>query len=146
MPGTGEEDSVTGTLKHVKSSVAQSGGIVLRLSYISRRRLIPETRVRSPVATYLLTFLNLPVSSLAPDSNSNPVTLPTSEESSWHWASDYLKNYERLFFSHTYKHFPLNPEVLFKMPAPSSALFLSLSLSLSLSFSLQQFTPVMLFS
>ena len=32
MPSAGEEDSVTGTLKHVKSSVARSGGIVLRLS------------------------------------------------------------------------------------------------------------------
>ena len=42
-----------------------------------RRRLIPETRVRFPVATHLLTSLNLPVSSLAPDSNWIPVT-PTS--------------------------------------------------------------------
>ena len=40
-----------------------------------RRRLIPETRVRSPVATHLLTSLNLSVSSLAPDSNWIPVTL-----------------------------------------------------------------------
>ena len=32
MPSAGEEDSVTGTLKHVKSSVARSGGIVLRWS------------------------------------------------------------------------------------------------------------------
>ena len=32
MPSAGEEDSVTGTLKHVKSSVARSGGIVLRRS------------------------------------------------------------------------------------------------------------------
>ena len=32
MPSAGEEDSVTGTLKHVKSSVARSGGIVLSLS------------------------------------------------------------------------------------------------------------------
>ena len=40
-----------------------------------RRKLIPETRVRSPVATHLLTSLNLPVSSLAPDSNWIPVTL-----------------------------------------------------------------------
>ena len=39
-----------------------------------RRRLIPETRVRSPVATHLLTSLNLPVSSLALDSNWIPVT------------------------------------------------------------------------
>ena len=39
-----------------------------------RRRLIPETRVRSPVATHLLTSLNLPVSSLATDSNWIPVT------------------------------------------------------------------------
>ena len=29
MPSAGEEDSVAGTLKHVKSSVARSGGIVL---------------------------------------------------------------------------------------------------------------------
>ena len=35
---------------------------------------IPETRVGSPVATHLLTYLNLPVSSLAPDSNWIPVT------------------------------------------------------------------------
>ena len=40
-----------------------------------RRRLNPETRVRSLVATHLLTSLNLPVSSLAPDSNWIPVTL-----------------------------------------------------------------------
>ena len=32
MPSAGEEDCVTGTLKHVKSSVAQAGGIVLRWS------------------------------------------------------------------------------------------------------------------
>ena len=32
MPSAGEEDSVTGTLKHVKSSVARTGGIVLRWS------------------------------------------------------------------------------------------------------------------
>ena len=32
MPNVGEEDSVTGTLKHVKSSVARTGGIVLRWS------------------------------------------------------------------------------------------------------------------
>ena len=32
MPSAGEEDSVTGTLKHVKSFVARSGGIVLRWS------------------------------------------------------------------------------------------------------------------
>ena len=32
MLSAGEEDSVTGTLKHVKSSVARSGGIVLRWS------------------------------------------------------------------------------------------------------------------
>ena len=32
MPSAGEEDSVRGTLKHVKSSVARSGGIVLRCS------------------------------------------------------------------------------------------------------------------
>ena len=32
MPSAGEEDSVTGTLKHVKISVAGSGGIVLRWS------------------------------------------------------------------------------------------------------------------
>ena len=34
MPSAGEEDSVTGTLKHVKSSVARSGGrgTVLRWS------------------------------------------------------------------------------------------------------------------
>ena len=37
--------------------------------------LIPETRVRFPVATHLLTSLNLLVFSLAPDSNSNPATL-----------------------------------------------------------------------
>ena len=37
-------------------------------------RLIPETRVRSSVATHLLTSLNLPTSSLVPDSNRNPVT------------------------------------------------------------------------
>ena len=42
--------------------MARSGGIVLRWS-IWHRRLIPETRVRSPVATHLLTSLNLPVSS-----------------------------------------------------------------------------------
>ena len=29
MPSAGEEDSVTGTLKHIKSSVARCGGIVL---------------------------------------------------------------------------------------------------------------------
>ena len=40
-----------------------------------RRRPIPETWVRSPVATHLMTSLNLPVSSLAPDSNWIPVTL-----------------------------------------------------------------------
>ena len=40
-----------------------------------RRRPIPETRVRSSVATHLLASLNLPVSSLAPDSNWIPVTL-----------------------------------------------------------------------
>ena len=39
------------------------------------RWLIPETRVRFPVAAHLLTPLNLPVSSLAPDSTSNPVTI-----------------------------------------------------------------------
>ena len=32
MPSFEEEDSVTGTLKHIESSVAQSGGIVLRWS------------------------------------------------------------------------------------------------------------------
>ena len=32
MPSAGEEDSVTGTLKHVKSSVTRTGGIVLRWS------------------------------------------------------------------------------------------------------------------
>ena len=32
MPSAGEEDSATGTLKHVKSSVARSGGIVLQWS------------------------------------------------------------------------------------------------------------------
>ena len=32
MPSAGEDDSVTGTLKHVKSSVARTGGIVLRWS------------------------------------------------------------------------------------------------------------------
>ena len=32
MLSAGEEDSVTGTLKHVKSSVARTGGIVLRWS------------------------------------------------------------------------------------------------------------------
>ena len=32
MPSAGEEDSVTGTLKHVKSFVARSGGIVPRWS------------------------------------------------------------------------------------------------------------------
>ena len=36
--------------------------------------MAPETRVRSSVATHLLTSLNLPVSSLAPDSNRIPVT------------------------------------------------------------------------
>ena len=30
MPSAGEEESVTGTLQHVKSSVARSGGVVLR--------------------------------------------------------------------------------------------------------------------
>ena len=40
-----------------------------------RRRPISETRVRSSVATHLLTSLNLPVSSLAPDSNRIPITL-----------------------------------------------------------------------
>ena len=29
MPSAGEEERVTGTLKHVKSSVARSGGIML---------------------------------------------------------------------------------------------------------------------
>ena len=32
MPSAGEEGSVTGTLKHVRSSVARTGGIVLRWS------------------------------------------------------------------------------------------------------------------
>ena len=32
MPSAGEVDSVTGTLKHVQSSVARTGGIVLRWS------------------------------------------------------------------------------------------------------------------
>ena len=32
MPGAGEEGSVTGTMKHVKSSVARTGSIVLRWS------------------------------------------------------------------------------------------------------------------
>ena len=32
MPSAGEEDSVTGNLNHVKSSVARTGGIVLRWS------------------------------------------------------------------------------------------------------------------
>ena len=32
MPSAGEEDSVTGTLKRVKSSAARSGGIVPRWS------------------------------------------------------------------------------------------------------------------
>ena len=40
-----------------------------------RRRLTPETRVRSPVATHLLASLNLPVASLAHESTWNPVTL-----------------------------------------------------------------------
>ena len=84
MPSAGEEDSVTGTLKHVKSSVVRSGGIVLRWSScysIWRRRLIPETRVRSPVATYLLTSLNLPVSYVAPESNWIPVYTISADQS-----------------------------------------------------------------
>ena len=43
-----------------------------------RRR--PQTRVRSSIATHLLTSLNLPVSSLAPDSNWIPVTLVACAE------------------------------------------------------------------
>ena len=75
MPSAGEEDSVTGTLKNVKSSVAWSGGVVLRWSSgYGTKRLIPETRVRSPFATHLLPSLNLPVSYLAPDFNWIPVT------------------------------------------------------------------------
>ena len=80
MPSAGEEDSVTGTLKHVKNSVARTGGIELRWS----SGLIPETRVRSSVATHLLTSLNLPVSSLAPDSNWIPVTQAVQESSIVH--------------------------------------------------------------
>ena len=38
---------------------------------------MPETRVRSPVTTHLLTSPNLPVSSLAPDSNWNPSSCQT---------------------------------------------------------------------
>ena len=41
MPSAGEEDSVTGTLKHVKSSVARSGGIVLRWSSAGGQFLRP---------------------------------------------------------------------------------------------------------
>ena len=69
-------DSVTGTLKHVKKlcvAVRWYRDAVVKRSW--RRRLILETWVRSPVATHLLTFLNLPVSSLAPDSTWNPVTV-----------------------------------------------------------------------
>ena len=46
-----------------------------RAAVVERRRPIPETRVRSRVATHLLTSLNLPVSSLAPDSSWIPATL-----------------------------------------------------------------------
>ena len=63
MPSAGEEDGVTGTLEHVKSSVARTGGMAQEA----------ETQVRSSVVTHLLTSLNLPVSSLAPDSTWNPV-------------------------------------------------------------------------
>ena len=77
MPSAGEEDrlSVTGTLKHVKSSVAPSGGIVLRWSsgYGAGGQFL-RPGVRSPVATHFLTSLNRPVSSLAPDSNWISVT------------------------------------------------------------------------
>ena len=85
-PSTGEEDSVTETLKHVKSSVARSGGIVLRLIVwrLWRRRLVPEIiRVRSPVVTHLLTSLNLLVSSLAQDSNWNHVTGDVTVTAKW---------------------------------------------------------------
>ena len=44
-----------------------------------RRRLIPETQAQSPVATHLSTSLNLPVSSLAPDSNWIPITVSKLE-------------------------------------------------------------------
>ena len=77
MPSAGEEDSVTGTLKHVKKlcdAVQWFRAVVVYRLW--RRRLIPEARVRSPVATHLLTSLNLLVSSLAPDFNWNPVTGP----------------------------------------------------------------------
>ena len=68
---------VTGTLEHVKSSVARSGGIVLRWS--GGCGAGGETRVRSPVATHLLTSLNLPVSSLAPNSDWIPVILAAED-------------------------------------------------------------------
>ena len=41
MPSAGEEDSVTGTLKHVQSPVARSGGIVLRWSSAGGQILRP---------------------------------------------------------------------------------------------------------
>ena len=54
MPSAEEEDSVTGTLKHAESPFGAvrwyRAAVVWRLW---RRRLIPETRVRSPVATHL---------------------------------------------------------------------------------------------
>ena len=76
MLSAGEEDSVTGTLKHVKSSVARSGGIVLWWSsgYGAGGQFL-RPGFDPPVATHLLTSLNLPVSSLAPDSDWIPVTL-----------------------------------------------------------------------
>ena len=64
MPSAGEEDSVTGTpkSKHVKSSVERSGGIVPAHACGGLAVMAQEARVRSPVATHLLTSLNLPVS------------------------------------------------------------------------------------
>ena len=50
------------------------------VKWLWRRRLIPETRVRSPVATHLSTSMNPPVSSLAPDFNSIPVTAIASRK------------------------------------------------------------------
>ena len=72
----GEEDSVTGTPKHVKSSVARSSDLVLRWSggYGAEGYFL-RPGFDSPVATQFLQFLNLPVSSLVPETNWNPDTL-----------------------------------------------------------------------
>ena len=47
MPSAGEHDSVKGTLKQVKSSVARSGGIVLRWSSAGDQFLRPGFDSRS---------------------------------------------------------------------------------------------------